>query len=52
MNSLLYTIVKNRILSGNYDKESMKLKLGTFLTYEQITLDEYNELMLLIEPQV
>lgn len=48
MNTILFTIVKNRILSGNYDKESMKLKLGAFLTYEQIILDEYNELMLLI----
>lgn len=51
MNTTLYTIIKNRILAGGYDKTSMKIKLGAFLTYDQITAEEYGELMLLIEPQ-
>lgn len=43
-----YNSVKILIESGNYQKNSMTTMLNLFLTFNQITAEQYEELMNLI----
>ncbi len=43
-----YESTKIIIQSGNYEKESMLKKLDIFLTFNRITLEQYTELINLI----
>ncbi|WP_195510103.1 hypothetical protein [Clostridium tyrobutyricum] len=42
---MLYAILKNIIASGQYDKQDMINKLNVFFAYNQITEEQYAELM-------
>ncbi len=43
-----YETTKIMIESGNYEKESMLKKLDIFLNFNRITIEEYQELVSLI----
>lgn len=45
---LMYPICKRIILSGQYDETDMKKKLDMFLLKDRITLEQYEELIDLI----
>ena len=44
-----YSMMKTLILSGQYDKADMLSKMNKYLSYNKITQDEYNELLILME---
>nr|WP_317359245.1 hypothetical protein [uncultured Tyzzerella sp.] len=43
-----YESTKIIIQSGNYERESMLKKLNIFLTFNRITLEQYEELVKMI----
>lgn len=45
---MLYNLLKNLISAGRYDKEDMTNKLNVFFTFDQLTLEEYTELLEMI----
>lgn len=45
---MLYNLLKNLITNNYYQKEDMINKLNVFYTFEQITLEQYTELMKLV----
>ncbi len=42
---MLYNLLNNLINAGKYEKEDMTNKLNVFFTFNQITVDEYQELL-------
>ncbi|WP_039237492.1 hypothetical protein [Clostridium sp. K25] len=48
----LYGILKNLINHNYYEKEDMIKKLNVFYAFNQITLEQYTELMHLVNPEV
>ena len=44
-----YESTKIIIQSGNYEKESLLKKIDIFLNFKRITVEEYTELVTLIE---
>ena len=44
-----YESTKIIIQSGNYEKESLLKKIDIFLNFNRITLEQYTELVTLIE---
>lgn len=49
---MLYNLLKNLINNDYYEKEDMTNKLNVFYTFGQITLEQYEELIKLINPQI
>ncbi len=47
--TLAYKLMKRIIDRGDYDKDDVMNKLDAYLAADRITLDEYNELMALVE---
>ncbi|MCY6958883.1 hypothetical protein [Clostridium brassicae] len=48
----LYDILKNLIDHKRFEKEDMTKKLNVFYTFNQITLEEYTELMQKVNPRL
>lgn len=48
---MIYTLLKRMINTGNYEKEDMENKLNIFFTVNQITQEQYLELIGLINPK-
>lgn len=48
---MIYTLLKRMIMTGNYVKEDMENKLNIFFTVNQITQEQYLELIKLINPE-
>lgn len=46
---MIYGVLKNLIEHNRYKKEDMSNKLNVFYTFNQITLDQYKELIELIK---
>ncbi|WMJ81981.1 hypothetical protein RBU49_06955 [Clostridium sp. MB40-C1] len=46
----LYDILKNLIEHGRFEKEDMTKKLNVFYTFNQVTTEEYTELMQKVNP--
>lgn len=42
---MLYNLLSNLIGAGNYEKEDITNKLNVFFTFNQITLEQYQELL-------
>lgn len=42
---MLYNLLNNLINAGKYEKEDMTNKLNVFFTFNQITVEEYQELL-------
>lgn len=42
---MLYNLLKNLITAGKFEKEDMINKLNVFFTFNQITVEEYQELL-------
>ena len=42
---MLYNLLKNLITKKHYEKEDMLNKLNVFYTFNQITMEEYKELL-------
>ena len=47
-NSMIYKLMKRIIEKGNYDKDSTLQKLDVFLMADRITVEEYQELVEMI----
>ncbi len=47
---MLYKIIKNLIEHNYYEKEDMTNKLNVFMLVNQITQDQYLELLAMINP--
>lgn len=47
-NSMTYKLMKRIIEKGNYDKDSTLQKLDVFLMVDRITVEEYQELVEMI----
>ena len=47
----LYDLLKNLINHGRFEKEDMTNKLNVFFAFNQITLEQYQELMALVNPK-
>lgn len=45
MNSEIYTLMMEQMQAGAYTEVSAKRNIGRFLSYQQITAEEYDELM-------
>lgn len=43
--TLAYRLMKRIIDRGNYDAQTVKNQLAAFMAAEEITVEEYNELM-------
>lgn len=46
---MIYTLLKNKITRGTYDKEELKNKIDVYLLCNRITEEQYNELMALMD---
>ncbi|WP_165000431.1 hypothetical protein [Anaerophilus nitritogenes] len=42
---MLYNLLKNLIENNHYEKEDMTNKLNVFFTFNQITIEQYQELL-------
>ena len=42
---MLYNLLKNLVLKKHYEKEDMLNKLNVFYTFNQITMEQYKELL-------
>ncbi|MDU1348256.1 hypothetical protein [uncultured Clostridium sp.] len=42
---MLYNLLKNLINAGKYEKEDMTNKLNVFFTFNQVTTEQYQELL-------
>jgi len=49
---MLYKILKNIIINNYFTKEDMTNKLNIFMLYNQVTEDQYAELIALVNPTV
>lgn len=49
--STIYLLLKRMITTGNYNKEDMENKLNVFFAVNQITEEQYLELLDLITPK-
>lgn len=47
----IYGLLKRMISTGNYQKEDMQNKLNVFYAVNQITEEQYLELMKIINPE-
>ena len=47
----LYDLLKNLINHGRFEKEDMTNKLNVFFAFNQITLEQYQELMAIVNPK-
>lgn len=47
---MIYNISKNLIEAGRYEKEDMANKLDVFLMFDRITIEQYQELLELMNP--
>lgn len=47
--TLAYKLMKRIIERGDYDREDVMNKLDAYLAADRITLEEYNELMAIVE---
>ncbi len=47
----IYELLKRMISTGNYEKKDMQNKLNIFFTVNQITQEQYLELIALINPK-
>lgn len=45
---MIYNLLKNLIEAGKYEKEDMQNKLDVFFAFDRITLEQYQELMEMI----
>ena len=45
---MIYTLLKNKITRGTYDKDDLVNKMDTYLLFNRITEEQYNELMALM----
>lgn len=45
----IYELLKLRIKRGGYSREDMLQKLDAYLLIDRITLDQYNELVAMME---
>lgn len=45
---MIYTLLKNKITRGTYDKADIINKMDTYLLFNRITEEQYNELMALM----
>lgn len=46
---MIYNLIKNLINGGKYEKQDMLDKLDVFLMFDRITLEQYQELVELME---
>ncbi len=49
---MLYNLLKNLIENNHYEKEDMINKLNVFFTFNQITTEQYQELLTKINLEV
>ncbi|MBD8046741.1 hypothetical protein [Clostridium faecium] len=42
---MLYNLLKNLINAGRFEKEDMTNKLNVFFTFNQVTTEQYQELL-------
>ncbi|MBO0560222.1 hypothetical protein EXQ37_10840 [Clostridium botulinum] len=49
---MLYEILKSLIEKKAYEKEDMTNKLNVFYTFSQIAVEQYTELMAIINPSI
>jgi len=42
---MLYSLLKNLIIAGKFEKEDMTNKLNVFFTFNQVTTEQYQELL-------
>lgn len=42
---MLYNLLKNLINAGRFEKEDMTNKLNVFYTFNQVTTEQYQELL-------
>jgi hypothetical protein len=49
---MLYKILKNLITNNYFSADDMKNKLNIFVLYNQITEDQYAELMNMVAPPI
>lgn len=47
---VLYDLLKNLIDNNYYEKEDMTNKLNVFYTFSQIAVEQYTELMAIVNP--
>lgn len=47
----LYDLLKNLINHNRFEKEDMTNKLNVFFAFNQITLEQYQELMAIVNPK-
>ena len=45
---MIFTLLKNKITRGTYDKEDLKNKMDVYLLCNRITEEQYNELTVLM----
>ena len=45
---MIFTLLKNKITRGTYDKEELKNKRDVYLLCDRITEEQYNELTALM----
>lgn len=49
---MIYRCMSNLIKNGRFEREDMTNKLNVFYMYNQITLEQYDELIQLVNPEV
>lgn len=49
---MIYNLLLNLINAGKYEKEDMLNKIDVFFTFDRITLEQYQELLELINTDV
>ncbi|MCJ8173245.1 hypothetical protein [Clostridium botulinum] len=49
---ILYDLLKNLINNNYYEKEDMNNKLNVFYTFNQIAIEQYSELMAIVNPSI
>ena len=48
---MIYNLLKNLITAGKYEKEDMMNKLDVFFAFDRITLEQYQELIEIINAE-
>lgn len=49
---MLYKLLKNLITNNYFTKEDMVNKLNVFMLYNQVTEEQYSELMSMVAPPI
>lgn len=49
---MLYKVLKSLIEKKAYEKEDMTNKLNVFYTFSQIAVEQYTELMAIVNPNI